>query len=122
MGGSPRHAGSTRNAGYGRRSRSSPKCAGSMALPWSRRRPTEGVPLVDSHCHLQSDRLIGDVDLVIGAARLAGVERILVPGWNVRSSEVALDLVERFPWLDAAGGIHPHDADKGDDARWGRNR
>ena len=38
--------------------------------------------LVDSHCHLQADRFDADVDQVIGAARLAGVERILVPGWD----------------------------------------
>jgi len=39
--------------------------------------------LVDSHCHLNADRFEGDADLVLGGARLAGVERILVPGWNV---------------------------------------
>jgi TatD DNase family protein len=66
--------------------------------------------LVDSHCHLQADRFDADVDLVIGAARLAGVERILVPGWDAASSEGALALVDRFPWLDAAVGVHPHDA------------
>ena len=79
------------------------------------------VPLVDSHCHLNADRFEGDADLVIGGARLAGVERILVPGWNVASSsERALDLVDRFPWLDAAVGVHPHDAAKVDDAGWAR--
>ena len=41
--------------------------------------------LVDSHCHLNADRFDGDADLVLGGARLAGVERILVPGWNVAS-------------------------------------
>jgi TatD DNase family protein len=76
--------------------------------------------LVDSHCHINADRLERDADQVIGAARLAGVERILVPGWNVASSERALDLVERFPWLDAAVGVHPHDADKVDDTGWAR--
>lgn len=74
--------------------------------------------LVDSHCHVNADRFERDPGQVIGAARLAGVERILVPGWNVASSERALDLVERFPWLDAAVGVHPHDADKVDDAGW----
>src|ERR671936_723987 len=69
-----------------------------------------GLRLIDSHCHLQADRFVADVDLVIGAARLAGVERILVPGWDVASSEDALALVERFGWLDAAVGVHPHDA------------
>ncbi|MFI5226721.1 MAG: TatD family hydrolase [Candidatus Limnocylindrales bacterium] len=76
--------------------------------------------LVDSHCHLQADRFGGDVDLVVGAARLAGVERILVPGWDVASSERALDLVARFPWLEAAVGVHPHDAAAVDDAGWER--
>jgi TatD DNase family protein len=76
--------------------------------------------LVDSHCHVNADRFERDADQVIGAARLAAVERILVPGWNVASCERALDLVERFPWLDAAVGVHPHDADKVDDAGWAR--
>ena len=74
--------------------------------------------LVDSHCHLNADRFEGDADQVLGAARLAGVERILVPGWNLASSRRALDLVERFTWLDAAVGVHPHDAAKADDAAW----
>ena len=66
--------------------------------------------LIDSHCHLQADRFAKDVDLVIGAARLAGVERILVPGWNEESSRDALDLVARHPWLHASAGVHPHEA------------
>ncbi len=66
--------------------------------------------LVDSHAHVQSDRFAGDVELVLGRARDAGVERLLVPGWNRASSEAAISLVERFDWLDAAVGVHPHDA------------
>jgi TatD DNase family protein len=76
--------------------------------------------LADSHCHVNADRFDGDADQVVGAARLAGVERILVPGWNVASSGRALDLVERFEWLDASVGVHPHDAAKVDDAGWTR--
>jgi TatD DNase family protein len=80
------------------------------------------VRLIDSHCHLNAERFGADVELVVGAARLAGVERILVPGWNVASCERALDLVERIPWLDAAVGVHPHDAAKVDDTGWKRIR
>jgi TatD DNase family protein len=78
------------------------------------------VRLVDSHCHLQAERFSGDVELVIRGARLAGVERILVPGWNGWSCEAALELAARFPWLDAAVGVHPHDAAKVDDQEWRR--
>ncbi len=74
--------------------------------------------LVDSHCHLNADRFERDADQVIGAARLAGLERILVPGWNLPSSGRALDLVERFDWLDASVGVHPHDAARIDDDGW----
>ncbi|HEV8402072.1 MAG TPA: TatD family hydrolase [Candidatus Limnocylindrales bacterium] len=76
--------------------------------------------LIDSHCHLNADRFEADADQVLGAARLAGVERVLVPGWNVASSERALACVDRFGWLDAAVGIHPHDAAKVDDGGFRR--
>jgi TatD DNase family protein len=74
--------------------------------------------LVDSHCHLQAERFADDVDEVIAAARDAGVARILVPGWNAWSSAAALGLVDRHPWLDAAVGVHPHDAGNVTDAEW----
>ena len=68
------------------------------------------MQLIDSHCHVNADRFDADLDLVLGGARSAGVERILVPGWDRESSERALDVTARYPWLDAAVGIHPHDA------------
>ena len=76
--------------------------------------------LVDSHCHLNADRFGGDEEAVLERARAAGVERILVPGWNLASSERALELVERFSWLDASVGVHAHDAAKVDEADWRR--
>ena len=76
--------------------------------------------LVDSHCHLNADRFAGDEAGVLARAQAAGVERILVPGWNVASSERAIELVDRFDWLDVSVGVHPHDAAKVDDAGWRR--
>ena len=76
------------------------------------------MPLVDSHCHLNADRFEADVADVLERARAAGLERILVPGWNVRSCQLALELAGAHPWLDASVGVHPHDAAKVDDAGW----
>jgi TatD DNase family protein len=78
------------------------------------------VRLIDSHCHLNADRFADDAERVVERAHAAAVERILVPGWNVASSERALDLVGRVPWLDAGVGVHPHDAAKVDDDGWAR--
>jgi TatD DNase family protein len=76
------------------------------------------VRLIDSHCHVNADRFADDAEQVLDTARAAGVERILVPGWNVASCERALDLAQRVPWIDIAVGVHPHDAAKVDDAGW----
>jgi TatD DNase family protein len=76
--------------------------------------------LIDSHCHLNADRFAGEEAAVLDRARMAGLERILVPGWNVGSSERAIELVDRFEWLDVSVGVHPHDAAKVDDEGWRR--
>jgi TatD DNase family protein len=56
---------------------------------------------------------------VLEQAREGGIERILVPGWDLASSEAALQLAERHPdLLQAAVGIHPHDAAEMDEAGW----
>ena len=74
--------------------------------------------LVDSHAHLQADRFADDVERVLDVAARDGVERILVPGWHRPSSEGALELAARFAWLDAAVGVHPHEAAAVEDADW----
>jgi TatD DNase family protein len=58
---------------------------------------------------------------VIDRAQRAGIVRILVPGWDVASSEAALELSDRHPSLIAAAvGVHPHHAAEVDEAAWGR--
>jgi TatD DNase family protein len=79
------------------------------------------VRLVDTHCHLQAEPFVADVAEVIAAAELAGVERILVPGWDEASSVAALALIDRFPRLaGVAVGVHPHAAAATDPAAWMR--
>ena len=76
--------------------------------------------LIDAHGHLQADRFAPDLDAVVAAARSAGIERLLVPGWDVASSVDAVALAGRFPWLDAAVGVHPHTAADVDATGWAR--
>jgi TatD DNase family protein len=77
------------------------------------------VRLIDSHCHLQSDAFDADRAAVIEAARAAGVERMLVPGWDAGSSEAAATLAKEWG-IHAAAGIHPHDAALSGEAEWRR--
>lgn len=74
--------------------------------------------LIDSHCHLQAEPFVGEVEVILEAARAAGVERILVPGWDGPSSLAALALAQQHPWLDAAAGIHPHHSAQASPDEW----
>lgn len=74
--------------------------------------------LIDSHAHLQSDPFASDRAAVLEASFLAGVERLLIPGWDSGSSARAVAMAVADTRLDAAVGVHPHDATACTDAEW----
>jgi TatD DNase family protein len=76
------------------------------------------VRLIDSHAHLQSDPFEADRAAVVEASFQAGIERLLVPGWDARSSVAALTMAQADPRIDAAVGVHPHDASVCSEAEW----
>lgn len=68
--------------------------------------------LIDTHCHINSDELRGDVRGVLTRAREAGVKKMLIVGCDYEDSCEAAALAENFPQfgLYASIGIHPHEA------------
>ncbi len=74
--------------------------------------------LIDSHAHLTFDRFDADRGAVLDRMTEAGVESAITIGTDVDSSEAALKLAESDARLFASAGIHPHQADDFDDARW----
>ncbi|MGC8668868.1 MAG: TatD family hydrolase [Chthonomonadales bacterium] len=66
--------------------------------------------IVDTHCHLNHEKFQGDVEGAVRRAEARGVERIIVVGYDVPSSEAAVRLAEEFSQVFAAVGVHPHDA------------
>src|ERR1700730_10919644 len=68
------------------------------------------VRLVDTHCHLNDPQFTEDIEAVLERAKSAGVERIVVPGYDYDSCIRALELADRFEMIYAAVGFHPHDA------------
>jgi TatD DNase family protein len=73
--------------------------------------------LVDSHAHLQSEAFARDADEVLADARAAGIERLLVPGWDLPSSRAGLELARRLD-LPTSVGIHPHVASEASADVW----
>ncbi len=64
----------------------------------------------DTHCHLNHPDLQSELNAVWFRAQQAGVQRALVVGYDLPSSERAVNLAESNPALFACVGIHPHDA------------
>lgn len=71
--------------------------------------------LVDTHAHLNHEKFT-NLDETLNRASDAGIEYVIVPGWDLPSSEMAIEISERFDKVFAAVGYHPHDASKADDA------
>ena len=66
--------------------------------------------ICDSHCHLQDRRFRNEIEKIINNATNAGVEKILVPGWDLRSSREAVVISGKFDNVYVSCGVHPHDA------------
>ena len=64
--------------------------------------------LVDTHCHLNLAAYDADREEVLDRARSAGVEKILIPGVDLQTSRMAIELAEKHDEVFAAVGIHPH--------------
>jgi TatD DNase family protein len=70
--------------------------------------------LVDSHAHLDDPRFDADRDAVIQRAWDAGVRTILTIGNGAGPSHMGcgIPLAEKYDWIYASVGVHPHDAAK----------
>ncbi len=70
------------------------------------------IEITDSHTHLDSTEFDSDRDEVIARAHAAGVTRIVTigAGFGVTSTKNAIAIAERYPFIWASAGVHPHDA------------
>ena len=65
--------------------------------------------LIDTHAHLEMREFNDDREDVIRRAREAGVEYIVTIGTTVESSRDAVLLADKYDFIYAAIGIHPHE-------------
>jgi TatD DNase family protein len=72
------------------------------------------VNLIDSHCHLDGEPFNADRDAVIERARGAGVGRMLAigTGEGPPDLEAGIRLADKYPFIYATVGVHPHEASK----------
>lgn len=69
-----------------------------------------GVGLVDTHAHLMDAAFDADRETVLARARAAGVEAMVLVGYDLPSSRAAIELARHIGWAKATVGIHPNSA------------
>lgn len=66
--------------------------------------------MIDSHCHLEDDRFLGEVEQTLARMRAAGVDRCILAGSDAASNERVVALTEQYPCVYGVVGVHPHEA------------
>ena len=66
--------------------------------------------IFESHAHYDDPRFDGDRDRVLTAVKDAGIGRVINVGSDLASSESSVRLSEKYAFIDAAVGVHPHEA------------
>ena len=67
--------------------------------------------LIDSHAHLDMEDYNNDIDEVLERALTGGISQIITIGIDIPSSQKALELAKRYPFIFSTVGFHPHNAD-----------
>jgi|SRR5579863_2730109 len=77
---------------------------------------------IDSHAHLDGKQFASDQEAVIARAREAGVRNIVAIGNGDGPSnfDCAIQLAEKYDFIYATVGIHPHEAKLADQAAYDR--
>lgn len=65
----------------------------------------------DSHAHLDDERFDTDRDLVISSLKDEGIDFFVNVGADMEGSRKSIELSEKYDFVYAACGVHPHDAD-----------
>lgn len=66
--------------------------------------------LIDTHAHLNDERLFPELGKIVSEMTADGLEYIITVGCDRESSEACLEISERNERIFSAVGIHPHDA------------
>ena len=71
---------------------------------------------IDTHAHLFFQNFEEDVDEVIRNAKESGVDYIVVPSTDLENARKAIELAEKYDFIYAAVGVHPHDTKDWDES------
>ncbi|MBM0636940.1 TatD family hydrolase [Campylobacter sp. VicNov18] len=76
----------------------------------------EGYKIIDTHCHLDSEVFKEDLDEVVNRAFKNGVEKIIIPGADMKDLPYARQIAHKYERIFFAAGVHPYEIENYDEA------
>ena len=68
--------------------------------------------LIDTHVHLNDERLYQDLKLHIQEANEVNVTKMICIGYDIKSSQKAIEIANQYDGVYASVGIHPSEVKK----------
>ena len=68
--------------------------------------------MIDSHCHLDHEPLISDLENIILRSKKVGIQKLLTICTTLKSFENILKIIEKDKMIYGTFGIHPHESEK----------
>ena len=68
--------------------------------------------MIDSHCHLDHEPLLSDLDNIIKRSKEVGIEKLLTISTSLESFSKVKEIVQKDEIIFGTIGIHPHEANK----------
>ena len=72
--------------------------------------------MIDVHCHLNDEQYVGEVDQIVNNFLEAGVSKVVCASSDIKSSELAKQIADKYESVYYAVGVHPDEAKQYDEA------
>ncbi|TBR78900.1 TatD family deoxyribonuclease [Campylobacter novaezeelandiae] len=73
------------------------------------------LKIIDTHCHLDSDVFLSDLELVLDHSFKNGIDKVIIPGASIKDLKRAKEIAHKYQQVYFAVGIHPYDIDHYDE-------
>ncbi|NLT17973.1 MAG: TatD family hydrolase [Clostridiales bacterium] len=67
---------------------------------------------IDTHAHLNDERLLAETEQIVADMEKDQISHIINVGWDIDSSQKAIEISEKYERMYAIIGIHPHESSK----------
>lgn len=75
----------------------------------------DGLRIVDTHCHLDSEAFKDDLDETLNRAFKNGIDKIIIPGADIKDLPDAATIAHKYKNIFFAAGVHPYEIDNYDE-------